>query len=73
VRCRDGKSCFDDLCHMTEQTLCGIWVNEAEEADDTGEDEWGEEYDDDDWENGRLHSGLGLDQATVPHPDRTPR
>jgi hypothetical protein len=42
-RCRDGLYCIDDLCHMTEQTLCGIWVNEAEEAGDLGED-WGEEY-----------------------------
>lgn len=40
------KGCIDDLCHMTEQTLCGIWVNEAEEAGDHGEDEWGEEYED---------------------------
>lgn len=40
-RCTDGKECFDDLCHFTEQTLCGIWVNEAEEAGD-----WGEEYED---------------------------
>lgn len=41
-RCKDGQWCIDDLCHMTEQTLCGVWVNAAEEADD-----WGEEYEDD--------------------------
>lgn len=27
-RCRNAAWCIDDLCHFTEQTLCGLWVGE---------------------------------------------
>lgn len=46
-RCRDGKWCIDDLCHFTEQTLCGLWTDEDHDGDGEwstdDEDEWGDE------------------------------
>ena len=50
-RCRDGKWCIDDLCHMTEVTICGVWLSEDRGPDGDypaeDDDEWGEEYEDD--------------------------
>jgi hypothetical protein len=46
-RCRNTTWCIDDLCHFTDQTLCGLWVGvdlaESGEWADDDEDDWGDD------------------------------
>jgi len=47
ARCRNGGGpapCIDDLCHSSEQTLCGLWHGIDFDIDEF--EDWAEEFDD---------------------------